>query len=337
MKKRVLLFSVVFLVFNAMAILARDLPGLVHGNFSIAQEGHSPMQWIQFIGDSFIYYLLALGVYLVACRYHPQKKYTVLIIFLLLIPILAFFSGLFWTGLFADNPIRISRYFRLVAIPIGMQVFFAMVFFLVRYAQHKEVQQVELQLQNRKAELSFLRSQINPHFLFNNLNNIYALVYEQNPQALSALSELSELLRYMLYESSEMVTLKTELSYIEKYISLQQIRFEQPSLIKLTQQFSDKNANIPTLLLIPFIENAFKHGLISFTECWLDLEIKTDSHGLSFRSSNLIGEKRKDKMGGIGLENVKQRLELLYPQRHLLEITEQDNRFTVSLQLTYGK
>jgi two-component system LytT family sensor kinase len=104
----------------------------------------------------------------------------------------------------------------------------------------KELQQVQLQLQNRQTELSFLRSQVNPHFLFNHLNNIYALVYEQNVQALPAISRLSELLRYMLYDSNETVAITTELSYLEKYIALQQLRFEHPSLVEITQNCSNE-------------------------------------------------------------------------------------------------
>lgn len=198
------------------------------------------------------------------------------------------------------------------------------------------MQQVELQLQNRQAELSFLRSQINPHFLFNSLNNIYALMYEQNPLALSAMAELCELLRYMQYDSSEMVPIKTELNYIEKYIALQQIRFEHPSVIETKQNCTEDNAKIPPLLLIPFIENAFKHGQVDFNKSWLKLDIVSDAKTMRFQCSNLVGEKRKDQIGGIGLDNVKQRLNLLYPECHQLEIIERDNWFNVKLKLQYG-
>jgi two-component system LytT family sensor kinase len=140
------------------------------------------------------------------------------------------------------------------------------------------LQQVQLQLQNRQTELSFLRSQVNPHFLFNNLNNIYALVYEQSSQALPAIAGLSELLRYMLYNTSETVLLSTELNYIEKYIELQQLRFERPSLISANQNCSDENSKIPPLLLIPFIENAFKHGQTSLKRTWLKWEISSNAN-----------------------------------------------------------
>lgn len=337
MKKRLSLFSFAFLAFYVLVIFAGQLPGLLHGRFSMIENSHSLQDWVRFSGDVLILYLLALGVYLLLCRYHPGKQYALLLFLLMIICATCFFCGLVWTRLLGDEPIRMSRYFRLVMVPVGAQVFFSAVFYLVRYAQYKELQQVTLQLHNRQTELSFLHSQINPHFLFNNLNNIYALVNEQNPQALPAIAGLSELLRYMLYDSSETVPLMTELSYIKKYTDLQQLRFEHPSLIEINQNCSDDNATIPPLLLIPFIENAFKHGQPDSKETWLKLEIRSDAKELNFRIANLTGIKRKDTTGGIGLHNVRQRLQLLYPGLHWLEITEADNWFTVDLQLQYGR
>ena len=335
MNKRVYLFSFTFLLFNALLVLARELPGLAHGKFSALQDSHTAMQWLQFGGDTLLYYLLALSVYLLLCIYHPQKKFVLLAALLFVGVAVFFFAGLGWTRLFSD--IRVSRYFALVIIPLTAQVFFSAAFYLVRYSQYKELQQVELQLQNRQTELSFLRSQVNPHFLFNNINNIYALVAEQSTQALPAIAGLSELLRYMLYDTSETVLLSTELSYIEKYIALQQLRFERPSLISAKENYSDNSATIPALLLIPFIENAFKHGQASHSDTWLKWELNADEKELNFSCANAIGIKNKDAAGGIGLGNVRQRLNLLYPARHSLITTEKENWFIVHLHLRYGK
>jgi two-component system LytT family sensor kinase len=335
MKKRVYLFSFTFLLFNALLVMARELPGLAHGKFSALQASHTAIQWLQFGGDTLLYYLLALSVYLLLCVYHPRKKFVLLSTLLLLGVAVFFFVGLIWTRLFSD--IRVSRYFSFVIIPLSAQIFFSVVFYLVRYSQYNEIQQVELQLQNRQTELSFLRSQVNPHFLFNNLNNIYALVAEESTQALPAIAGLSELLRYMLYDSSETVLLSTELSYIEKYIALQQLRFEQPTLISAKQNCSDETTTIPALLLIPFIENAFKHGQANLADTWLKWELNADEKELIFSCANAIGIKNKDAVGGIGLGNVWQRLNLLYPDRYSLAITEEDDWFIVHLQLHYGK
>ncbi|GAA4312321.1 hypothetical protein GCM10023149_07640 [Mucilaginibacter gynuensis] len=337
MKKRIPLFSFTFLVFYVLVIVARQLPGLVHGRFSFGEGSHSLAEWLQFAGDILIYYLLALTAYLLLCRFHPRRQYLQLLFGVPLVCIATYFCCLFWTRAFEDAPVRMSRYFQFIIIPISAQVFFATIFYLVRYAQYKELQQVELQLQNRQTELSFLRSQINPHFLFNHLNNIYALVYEQNAQALPAISGLSELLRYMLYNTNETVLLSTEIGYIEKYIALQQLRFEHPTMITITKSIIDEAAHIPPLLLIPFIENAFKHGQVRVKENWLKIEINNDANRLSFSCTNVTGTQKKDTTGGIGLSNVKQRLNLLYPGLHQLEITETDHLFVVKLQLQYGK
>ena len=293
--------------------------------------------WLEFAGDFLIYYLLALGVYISFCSLHPRRTYLRLLIVLLLICIAAYLGCLFWTRAFEEAPVRMSRYFELVILPISAHVFFATLFYLVRYAHYKELQQAELRLQARQTELSFLRSQINPYFIFNHLNSIYTLVYEQNIQALSAISGLSELLRYMLYNSSETVLLTTEVSYIEKYIALQQLRFEQQSMIVLTQSCSGEAAHIPPLLLISFVENAFKYGKVSVNENWLKIAITSDPYRLNFSCTNIIGNLSKDITGSIGLNNVKQRLNLLYPGRHWLEISELDNFFIVKLQLQYGR
>ncbi|KQS30838.1 sensor histidine kinase [Dyadobacter sp. Leaf189] len=336
MKKRLLLFSVAFVVFYALLGLAKQLPALARGYFSVGNGSHSLSEWVQFTGDIGIYYLLALSAYLLLFRYHPGKRYLPLISGLLLICIISFFCALSWTRLFEDAPVRMTRYFQLVIFPIATQVGFATVFYLVRYSQYKEVQQVALELQNRKTELSLLRSQINPHFLFNHLNNIYSLVSEQSPLALPAISGLSELLRYMLYNSDETVLLSTEINYLEKYVALQQLRFEHPSEIEITRKISHEEARIPPFLLIPFIENAFKHGKVSDEKRWLNIEISSDPVRLDFICSNAIGSHRKDATGGIGIHNVKQRLNLLYTGRYRLDITSNGDLFIVKLQLLYG-
>jgi len=337
MKKRLYLFSFAYLLFYALEIVARQLPGLVHGRFSFAEGSHSLSERVQFAGDVLIYYLLALGVYLLLCWGHPRKQYLPLLLGVLLICTVSFFCSLFWVRLFEDAYVRMSRYFQLVVVPVSAQAAFAAIFYLIRHTQYKELQQVELQLQNRQTELSFLRSQINPHFLFNHLNNIYSLVYEQSALALPAISGLSELLRYMLYHSNEMVLLTTEISYLKKYVALQQLRFEYPSMIEITQNCSDETAQIPPFILIPFVENAFKHGQVSIKENWLKMEISNAPHRLDFSCINIIGANRKDLTGGMGLNNVKKRLDLLYPGFHWLEISDVGNLFVVKLQIQYDK
>ncbi|TDW51720.1 histidine kinase [Flavobacterium sp. 270] len=337
MKKKIPLFTIVFLLFYGVAILARQLPGLIHGRFFLAEESHTLKEWIQVSGDLIIYYLLAFSVYVFCCIYHPAKRYFLLVGLVFSAYVASFFLGLFWVRFTEGFPVRMSQYFRVSFFMFVAQIAFATLFYLIRYLQYKEVQQLALQLQHQQTELSFLRSQINPHFLFNNLNNIYAMVYEENTQALPAIAEFSELIRYMLYEGNDKVTLEKELEYLDKFISLQQLRFQYPSSISVDKNSNANDSLIPPFLLIPFVENAFKHGQVNTAENWLKIVINNTKDRLYFSCANKIGTKRKDEGGGIGLENVKQRLALLYPDKHQLEIEHENNWFIVNLQLQHGK
>jgi two-component system LytT family sensor kinase len=336
MQKKLTLFSFSFILFYLLAIMAKQLPGIIHGRFSFVSGIENIYDWFQFAGDLLILYLVALGTYLVLFHFHPKKNYAAIIFLILCIAALGFAAAFSWTQLFEPARIRLSRYFQLMIVSLAGQIVFAALFYLVRYTQHKELQQVTLQLQNRQTELSLLRSQINPHFLFNQLNNIYALVSEKNEQALPAISGLSDLLRYMLYQTEEMTLLITELDYLDKYIALQQLRFEEPSAIESIIDCRDRSVSIPSFLLIPFVENAFKHGQPNRYETWLEVAIESDRKQLTFTCRNTIANGKKDITGGIGLNNVQQRLNLLYPHRHSLDIVANETCFDVKLQLQFA-
>jgi Putative regulator of cell autolysis len=231
------------------------------------------------------------------------------------------------------DPVRLSLFFRNNILIYVLNTIFAMVFYFIRYTRQKELEQKELELQNRTSELSFLRSQVNPHFLFNNLNTIYSLVYHKSEQALPAIAGLSELLRYMLYDSSEKIELEQEISYIEKYISLQQLRFENPVAVNMKVTGNVKEMKVPPLLLIPFIENAFKHGDVSESKEWLWIDINMAGAELIFSCINTKASKNKDFTGGIGIGNVTKRLELLFKGRYKLDIRDNKHQFTVKLEL----
>ncbi|MBC8046165.1 MAG: histidine kinase, partial [Fimbriimonadaceae bacterium] len=134
------------------------------------------------------------------------------------------------------------------------------IYFFIVYSMRQLREKNELIIQQQKAELTFLRSQINPHFLFNSLNNIYSLIYQRSDKALSAVQKLSELLRYMLYEEKETVLLDDEIKYLENYIDLQKIRYDYEIPFNMEIKNPSQKIMITPLLLIPFVENAFKHG-----------------------------------------------------------------------------
>lgn len=209
----------------------------------------------------------------------------------------------------------------------------------------------ERENENLKTELSFLRSQVSPHFMFNVLNNMVALARKRSEQLEPSLIKLSSLMRYMLYETDEQkVPLEKELEYLQSYIDLQQQRFGKNVTIHTCFNEIDSNYSIEPMLLIPFVENAFKHGTGLIENALIDIELKTKNHILNFTVRNKYNDQvevkfhnqiaviqsagdPKDKTSGIGLSNVERRLNLMYAKNHSLLITKKDGWFTVSLQL----
>lgn len=211
---------------------------------------------------------------------------------------------------------------------------FGIVFFFIQLSTYNQKKQHELLLQNRQSELSFLRSQINPHFLFNSLNNVYTLVYQGSDKALGSISKLSELLRYMLYEKEEWVPLLKEVQYLHNFIDLQLMRYDfKPAYQVKINVPSDCALKIAPLTLIPFVENAFKHGDLKDATIPMQIELKLAGQVLNFKVSNKKGNFNKDETGGIGLENVKKRLQLIYANQQTLHIADSDTQYTIALQM----
>jgi len=202
------------------------------------------------------------------------------------------------------------------------------------YFQRERLQQIEVEKLN--TELAYLRSQINPHFLFNSLNTIYFQIDKQNTQARSSLSQFSEMLRYQLYEcNGKEIPIEKELNYIQNYVDLQRQRKDDNYKIDFEVGADVRNFTLAPLLMIPFIENAFKY-VSHYADRKNEIEITIHRTGNSFlmRVSNTCDRIEKSESSGIGLANVKRRLELLYPDRHQLDIRETDDRFLVTLNVT---
>jgi LytS/YehU family sensor histidine kinase len=195
----------------------------------------------------------------------------------------------------------------------------------------------EKQAENLKTELSFLRSQISPHFLFNVLNNIVALVRIKSDELEPSIMKLSSILQYMLYETDEEnVSLSNEIEYLRSYIDLQKQRFGIKLSTQITFTIEENWHRIEPMLLIPFIENAFKHGFSNIQNPEINIELTVKNNVLEFSVKNKFNansEEVKDKTSGIGLVNVKRRLELLYGEKQQLYISKQDDWFTILLRL----
>ena len=188
-----------------------------------------------------------------------------------------------------------------------------------------------------KTELSLLRSQVSPHFMFNVLNNMVALARKQSDLLEPSLIKLSSLMRYMLYEADEeKVSLEKETEYLQSYIDLQQQRFSKKIIINANMHPADKLYDIEPMLLIPFVENAFKHGTGMIEQAQIDIDLTAENNQLKFTVTNKYNPSSveiKDKGSGIGLANVQRRLNLLYPHHHTLSINRNEGRFIVLLQI----
>ncbi len=198
--------------------------------------------------------------------------------------------------------------------------------------------QKEKLAQQLATELKFLRAQISPHFLFNVLTNLMALARKQSDQLEPALIRLSDLMRYMLYNSqAKKVALQQEIEYLNSYIQLQKLRFgnDIPIITHITRPVSLQDYRIEPMLLIPFVENAFKHGIESEDPA-IQIKLIVENQVLEFEVQNRFGIEPADYLeehSGIGLSNVQSRLHMLYPGRHRLTIAQADGVFSVTLSL----
>ena len=208
---------------------------------------------------------------------------------------------------------------------------------LTHFANKKEKAAISIEKEKLDTEIKFLKSQINPHFLFNVLNNIYALTVIKSDKAPDNLMRLSKILRYMLYDSNDgKVSLQKEIDYLENYISLASLKDSRGLNVTIDLDKSQPDLMVAPLLFIPFVENAFKHSKIEdLKNGFINICLKTGDKQIEFFVENSIPNVVfiKDKVGGIGLPNTKQRLDLLYPNKHLLSISDGEKVYSVYLKL----
>ncbi|NMN38337.1 sensor histidine kinase [Pedobacter sp. SG918] len=205
--------------------------------------------------------------------------------------------------------------------------------FIIDWFSSERVQR-NLENERREMELQFLKSQLNPHFLFNSLNNIYSLAYQKSDKTADAIMKLSEIMRYMIYESNTpTVALSKEVDYLTSYIELQKIRFKDGAYIELTLNGEIDNQKIVPLMLISFVENAFKHGVVTDPAEPVKINIIANQKILHFSVVNKKNQQNKDAQGGVGLTNVERRLQLVYPDRYKLNVVNSATHYTCELMI----
>jgi two-component system LytT family sensor kinase len=287
------------------------------------------------IGLFYLNYLLLIPRYLDAKRY---KQYTIYII-----TVLIGFALIKYGLAVVFKPIALERAGKVIGFwQFTLSTLFTSIIFIflstvlkftIDWFLNERIQR-DLENQRLTAELSFLKSQINPHFLFNSLNSIYSLAYQKSDTTPEAILKLSEIMRYMLYECNDnKVELTKELQYLQNYIDLQKIRFGNKAFIDFEVTGEVTNQHIVPLLLISFIENAFKHGIANDAAAPIKLKINLEEGQLYFFIQNKKHTHNRDSSGGIGLNNVRRRLDLLYPGKYNLEIRDEADNYTVQLSL----
>ncbi len=276
-------------------------------------------------------------------KYYASKKYSFFIGMLFLG--LACLTGLelvivyFQKAPFTPLVLRFFLFYNLFFMTI------AIIYGIMRHQLKMEKRQQLLEKEKISAELRLMQSQINPHFMFNALNNLLAISERsKNPETSSGITKLSDLLRFMIYDTqSERVSLSKEIEFIENFIALQKLRYSEadPFEINFIVHTHNQNPTIAPTLLIPFVENAFKHGLNIQEKSFIHITLALKNQQLHFEVKNSKHQLQKTefdkKYSGIGLENVKKRLKLLYPNQHLLDIKEDEHTFFVQLNINLTK
>jgi len=194
----------------------------------------------------------------------------------------------------------------------------------------------QMEKEKMTSELALLKSQINPHSLFNNLNSIYSLAVKKSEDAPKAIVKLSEMMRYILYDSSvNQISLDQEIDHLQNYLDLQKLRIHREAMLLFEQRGDWKGKTIAPMLLEPFVENAFKHGNIHQPQAEIQLNLVVAENRLHFTVSNTVDRKtiQKDSYSGIGLVNIQKRLNLVYPNRHTLRLQPGNDYYRVELTI----
>jgi two-component system, LytTR family, sensor kinase len=256
---------------------------------------------------------------------------------LILFCLMMVFHGAMWSLMYPHIKFHLFKSSAYNSVPFLLTVGIGIAYKIIDDRRKADSLAKSTRNENLQSELSFLRSQVSPHFIFNVLNNIVALVRMKSEELEPTIMKLSALMGYMLYEAdNNKVPLRREIEYLRDYIDLQQQRFGDFIKMTISLQIPEENLQIEPMLFIAFVENAFKHGVGLIENPEIDIRLYLNDHILYFSVRNkyaATSEEAKDKVSGIGLANVARRLFLLYPNNHELVINRDESYFSVFLQL----
>jgi two-component system, LytTR family, sensor kinase len=285
-------------------------------------------------------------MYLLVPRYLLRKKYLLYFLTSLAVLVVALLYARWVSYYFLGWHRYVTDWFQFYVVAYSRAAFsylpvagLAVSIKLYRTWMHERERAQKAEHEKVKMELEMLRSQLHPHFLFNTLNNLYSLTLTASATASTVVLHLSALLRYILYECTDAsVPLDKELSMLKKYVELEKLRYGNRIDVAFTISGDTRQLVIAPLILLPFIENSFKHSATTELDlCWINIHVNLHEQELAFHVMNSRSESNHQATGGIGLQNVKKRLALLYPGKFDLKISEEDEVYNLKVQLTLEK
>ncbi len=298
--------------------------------------------------------LVYFNMYYLMPKYLLTKKYLEFVVYLLLLMMVItalmqylllpfLIHPMFCPTTCKEDNLTLFRFVKNIVNINYVVMITAVIYLLKNWYRHQQAAQ-SLTQDKLEAELKFLKAQIHPHFLFNTLNSLYSLTLKKSDKAPEVVLKLSELMDYMLYDAAAAtVPLEKELNYMRNYIELERVRYANRVDITFTESGSIMGKHIAPMMLLPFIENAFKHGVSTETNnAWVRIDVKVQDDELTLLVENSkCGERasnsNRDFASGIGLKNVRRRLELLYENRYTLEIEDEAESYAVCLQLNLAE
>lgn len=331
-----------FLAFLTYDFINQRLQDLLMLDMDLTRHFQDNISMLLLVSQLFSFYAFSFITYTGFYYCYPKRKWVLCILFVLIGFTLPIGIRYLIEEVLYDLLFGFTNYFQKVTFSFYMRdnsVYafryapFGIVFFFVQYTLFKEGQAKKLAQLNHEMELSLLRSQINPHFLLNCLNSVYALVYQKSDKALHAIDTLSGLLKYSLYENSELVAVSNELENVNKFIDLQTMRLSYEPAVELNIEEATLQHKMPPFILLSIVENAFKHGNLKDAHAAFVIHLKKTETQLTISAENSKGKQNKDDVGGIGLQNIQKRLALSYPEESHFEIQESNTTFKIQITL----
>ncbi len=341
-------------VFKRWVLIPIGLTIAVYGTIRLVNDSATETRiWLrpwetnvsEFLGALFLVYLLMVGIRYFTKRFNKKTfkdtkkqiayEVRVIAIFTIIVGnaiglcVMAFFDN----GIQPHDPVIMNV--TVLSFTLFIFVYRRANYYLQASTEHK-IKAEKLAREKVETELKFLKAQINPHFLFNAINNIYHLIVEDKDKAQKTLDEFSQMLRYQLYEcNDDRVPLEKELKYIKNYIAVQKIRHSKKLNIQLDFPENNQMKTIAPFLFLPLVENAYKYVGGDY---WIHLQLDQDSKWINFKAINSINQGAQNGFSegnnnGIGLENLHRRLNLLYPEKHQIDIKKEEDRFEVNLKV----